>query len=239
FEIAHFRDPTTHAFLNSFLAPPPHTIVGLLGGLSGLDERLTEDMCNKLRVGCIILRVNGFLKDLALMENQKNRQVIKFPRTRRFLVDPKYRIYIGSEEIDLISNLLDSVHLPKHTPYLGISDCLAYIRDISNITETKVKKLKETSSVVNLTEGIRYTTLLKEANTFTIFPEIVESPTSYELTPRGRIPNYRKKFLMSVNCKISFKEPIEGYEIDGEDISTIPDWKCSAGILSVIRATHS
>jgi CRISPR-associated protein Cas5t len=217
-EIAHFRDPTTHAFLNTFLAPPPHTIVGLLGGLSGFNEILTEDISNKVRVGCVMLRLNGFLKDLALMENQKNRQVTKFPRTRKFLVDPKYRIYVGSEDRELICTLLESVRLPKYTPYLGISDCLAYIRGISKIIETKSKKLKQTCGVVNITEGIRYTTLLKEANTFTIFPEVVESPTSYELTPRGRVPNNRKKFLMSVNCKISFKEPIEGYEIDGEDV---------------------
>ena len=85
-EIAHFRDPTTHAFLNSFLAPPPHTIAGLLGGMSGFSEESTEDMVQKIKVGCLVLRIGGFLKDLVMMENQKDeKKVIKFPRARKFV----------------------------------------------------------------------------------------------------------------------------------------------------------
>jgi CRISPR-associated protein Cas5 subtype I-B len=217
-EIAHFRDPAAHAFLNSFLAPPPHTIIGLLGGLSGQNEQATEEMCKKIKVGCVVLNLKGFLKDLALMENQKSGRVVRMPRARKFLVDPKYRIYVGSEESEQIFHLVESVRHPKFTPYLGISDCLAYIRDISNIMESKSKKLSETSSIIDLTEDIGYTTTLKKANTFTIFPEIIESPTTYKLTSRGRVPSNRKKFLMSVNCNISFKEPIEGYEINGENV---------------------
>jgi CRISPR-associated protein Cas5 subtype I-B len=217
-EIAHFRDPTTHAFLNSFLAPPPHTVIGMLGGLCGLNEELTEDMVERIKVGCVVLKINGFLKDLVIMENQKNKQVTKFPRTRKLLIEPKYRIYVGCEEMELISRIRESVHHPKYTPYLGISDCIAYIRTISEIREIKVSKITATSSIVNLEEGFRYTTKLKDANTLTIYPEVVESPTSYQLTKRGRVPNNSTKFLVSVNCKVSFKEPIEGYIIDGENI---------------------
>jgi CRISPR-associated protein Cas5 subtype I-B len=217
-EIAHFRDPSTHAFLNSFLAPPPHTIVGMIGGFCGLNEESTEDMCKRIKVGCMILRLNGFLKDLVMMENQKNKQITKFPRARKFLIEPKYRIYAASEETEVISKIWESVHHPKYTPYLGISDCIAYIRSISKIMEIKNRKMRETSSIVGLAEGYNYTTRLRDANTFTIYPEIVESPTSYQVTKRGRVPGNRKKFLMSVNCKITFKEPIDGYEIDGENI---------------------
>jgi len=217
-EIAHFRDPTTHAFLNSLVAPPPHTIIGMLGGLCGLNEKSTEDMVERIKVGCRVLKINGFLKDLVMMENQKNRQVTKFPRSRKLLIGPKYRIYVACEEMELISIIHECVHHPKYTPYLGISDCIASIRTVSEITEIKLIKITDTSSIVNLADGLSYTTKLKDANALTIYPEVVESPKSYVLTERGRIPNNHIKFLMSVNCEISFKEPIEGYTFDGENI---------------------
>ena len=50
-EIAHFRDPTSHSFLNTFLAPPPHTVLGLLGGCCGYSEKETEDIARKVKVG--------------------------------------------------------------------------------------------------------------------------------------------------------------------------------------------
>ena len=103
-------------------------------------------------------------------------------------------------------------------PYLGISDCLAYIRDISIMTQTRIEKITQTSGIVNLSEDLDYPTKIRKSNSLTIYPEIVESPMSYEITKRGRIPKDRTKLLMSVNCNIVFTKPIDGYEIEGEHI---------------------
>jgi CRISPR-associated protein Cas5 subtype I-B len=103
-EIAHFRDPMSHAFLNTFLAPPPHTIMGFLGSCCGFSESETEQKITPdIKVGCKVISLNGYLKDLAIMENQKDKNKRKqFPRKRKLLVKPIYRIYVV-----MISNGLD------------------------------------------------------------------------------------------------------------------------------------
>ena len=220
-EIAHFRDPTTHAFLNTFLAPPRHTIIGFLGCCSGYSERETEEIGEKLKVGCIVLELKGFLKDLAIMVNQKNKEDTKFPRTRKFLVGPKYRLYAASEDRILLLQLYESVSNPKHIPYLGISDCLAYIRNVSEISQANSIELRDTESVVSIDDRTQYHTKIKEPNKVSVYTETIKCPTGFEITEKGRKPKNQKKFLMSVNCRVFFKNPLNGYEIDGENVCLI------------------
>jgi CRISPR-associated protein Cas5 subtype I-B len=220
-EIAHFKDPTSHAFLNTFLAPTPHTIIGFLGACSGFSEKETEELTKKVKVGCIVLRLKGFLKDLVIMDNQKGKQIVKFPRTRKFLVGPKYRFFIASENRDLLVRLSQHISSPKHIPYLGISDCLAYIRKISKIKTARHVQLNDTESMVGVEvveEDLDFYTKLKKAGDFTVYTETVKSSTAFQITEKGRKPTSHKKFLMSVNCRLFFKKPIEGYEIDGENV---------------------
>ncbi len=225
-EIAHFRDPTSHAFLNTFLAPPSHTIIGFLGACSGLSELETEEIRKKVKVGCIVLSLKGYLKDLAIMENQKDGKSIGFPRARKFLVGPKYRLFIATESHDreLLTQLHQGVSSPKHIPYLGISDCLAYIRNISKITTAKYTEFKDTDSMVAIQEGapdLEFYTKIKKAGELTVYTETVKSSTAFDITERGRKPVSQGKFLMSVNCRLFFRKPIEGYEIDGENVCLV------------------
>ena len=84
------------------------------------------------------------------MSNQKENKYIGFPRARKFIVNPRYRIYVAGNDIALINNLRTGISFPQYTPYLGISDCLAYIRYISKLTDIKETKLKETDTIVCL-----------------------------------------------------------------------------------------
>jgi CRISPR-associated protein Cas5 subtype I-B len=220
-EIAHFKDPTSHAFLNTFLAPSPHTIIGFLGACSGLSEIESEGLTKDVKVGCIVLRLKGFLKDLVIMDNQKGKQLVKFPRTRKFLVGPKYRFFIASENRELLVKLSQDISSPKHIPYLGISDCLAYIRNISKIKTAKPIQLKDTESIVGIEIGqpdLEFYTKIEKSGDFTVYTETVTTSTAFDITERGRKPLAHKKFLMSVNCRLFFKKAIEGYEIDGENV---------------------
>jgi CRISPR-associated protein Cas5 subtype I-B len=225
-EIAHFRDPTTHAFLNTFLAPPPHTIIGFLGNCYGSTEIETEEIAHKVKVGCTVLDLKGFLKDLVIFVNQKKikgKSFGTFPRTRKYLVRPKYRFYAASKDSTLISDLRKSVSAPRRMPFLGISDCLASIQNISDISQANPIQLKDTESVVCIEDDqdIEYHTKIKEPNKVTVYTEKVRSPRNFEITQRGRIPKNHKKFLMSVNCRLFFKRPLEGYEINGENVCLV------------------
>ena len=221
-EIAHFRDPTSHAFLNTFLAPPPHAILGLIGSCAGYTESETEELGNKIKIGCVIRHLNGFLKDLTITENQKYKtQIVKMPRMRRFLVGPKYRIYVGSEDKQFLTQVQGFVKKPQHSLYLGISDCLAYIRGVSKISKVKTSKFKKTSSVVMIESDNKYSTTLKEENQITVSPQIIKSPTSYVITEMGRRPENFATFLMAVNCTLSFRKPIDGIELNGENVCLV------------------
>ena len=113
-----------------------------------MSEIETEELTKKVKVGCIVLHLKGFLKDLVILDNQKGKHTVKFPRTRKFLVGPKYRFFIASENRELLEKLSQDISSPKHIPYLGISDCLAYIRNISKIDTAKAIQLKDTESIV-------------------------------------------------------------------------------------------
>jgi CRISPR-associated protein Cas5 subtype I-B len=220
-EIAHFKDPTSHVFLNTFLAPTSHTIIGFLGACSGFSEKQTEELTKKVKVGCVVLSLKGFLMDLVIMDNQKSQQIIKFPRTRKFLVGPKYRFFIVSENQELLVELRQHISSPKHIPYLGISDCLAYIRGISKIKIAKPIHLKDTESIVGIEEGqpdLEFYTKVKKPGDYTVYAETVIASSAFDITEKGRRPVAHKKFLMSVNCRLFFRKTIEGYEIDGENI---------------------
>jgi CRISPR-associated protein Cas5 subtype I-B len=252
-ELAHFRDHLSHAFLNTFLAPPPHTIIGFLGCCCGFTEKQTEEsLSSNVMVGCRILSVKGYLKDLIIMENQKVIPSTSFPRTRKFLVNPVYRIYItannenangNDEKNKLISNLRHAVSHPKHTPFLGISDCLAYVRYISEVSDIEPTRLKETEGIVpfpvsdttdeknekrqkgrkqsNYTSNRKYheyTTRIKGSGVFTVYPHVITVPRTYEITEGGRRPRTLVKLLISLNCIVSFKKPIDGWVINGENV---------------------
>jgi CRISPR-associated protein Cas5 subtype I-B len=220
-EVAHFRDPTSHAYLNTFLAPPPHTIIGFLGNCCGMPQSEAEDLSDMVKVGCIILELRGFLQDLVIFINQKKikgKSYSTLPRTRKLLVGPRYRFYVASEDATLLSNLRSMISAPRRTPYLGISDCLAYISSLSGISLAVQKKIKDTDSIVPFDYDIDYYTKIKEPQKITVHTETVRSPTRYEITERGRSPTNQKSFLMSVNCRIFFKKPLDGYEIDGDNV---------------------
>ena len=234
-EIAHFRDPLSHSFLNTFLAPPSHTIIGFLGSCCGFSEIETETKINNdIFVGCKMLSLKGYLKDLAIMRNYKNNENTGMPRMRKFLVNPKYRIYVASKDEDKIKKIRYQVNNPIFTPYLGISDCIAYIRFISEILEAKSTKFKEIECNIFIQDQdhinnnnndnsiqIEYSTRVKKDNTLIVYPQIVRSPKSYEITEKGRKPKIYEKVLMSLNCIIKLKKDFNGFVIDDEKVSLI------------------
>jgi CRISPR-associated protein Cas5 subtype I-B len=256
-ELAHFRDHLSHAFLNTFLAPPPHTIIGFLGCCCGFTEKQTEEiLSSNVIVGCRIVSVKGYVKDLVIMENQKVIPAIPFPRTRKLLVSPVYRIFIAAnnknkdkkdsdeKNDELISDLRHAVFYPKHTPFLGISDCLAYVRYISEVIDIEPTRFKETESVVSfpvsdtriqkndkrqkghkqhdyqdIYKGVQeYSTRIKASGVLTVYPHVITVPRSYEITEKGRKPKLLIKLLISLNCVVSFKKPIDGWVVNGENV---------------------
>ena len=225
-ELAHFRDPSSHAFLNTFIAPPAHTIIGLLGSCCGFTEVETENMLSTdVKIGCRALSIRGYLRDLVNMQNQKGKMSIRFPRARKFIVGAKYKLYVATNKSGLISRLRESVASPKRVPYLGISDCLGYIRNISRISEARETELNETDSIITVKRSVTtdkeldYYVTIKEQGKMTVYPQLVRAPRLYKITSSGREPQDYQTLLMSANCNIHFrKKDYKGYLIDKEQV---------------------
>ena len=240
-DLAHFRDPLSHAFFNTFIAPPTHSIIGFIGNCCGFSEKETEDkLADILNVGCKILYIKGYLKDLVIIRNQKENKNIGTPRTRKFLVNPKYRIYVGCSEENIIKEIRNHIISPCRTPYLGISDCIAYIHNISTLRRVEKTKIKNTDCIISMkkkyleynkkninnVENVElyqqlpnYSTTIKEEKSLTIYPQITTTPRSYFITENeGRKPKLLEQIIMSVNCILNFSNDIDGYVIDNENI---------------------
>lgn len=81
--------------------------------------------------------------------------------------------------------------------------------------------MKDTESVVCIKEGqldLDFYTKIKKPGDFTVFTETVKSTTAFHITEKGRKPIHQEKFLMSVNCRLVFKKPLDGYQIGGENV---------------------
>jgi hypothetical protein len=102
---------------------------------------------------------------------------------------------------------------------------LAYIRNISGISEAREVDLKETdciitmTSMVNTDKEIDYYVTIKEEGKMTVYPQLVRAPRLYKITDSGREPYDYQTLLMSLNCNIHFrKNKLKGYRIDKEEV---------------------
>ncbi|MCX8175257.1 MAG: CRISPR-associated protein Cas5 [Candidatus Micrarchaeota archaeon] len=139
FEIAAsfalFRDPTVTTCPTSYTIPPKSAIIGLISSFIGFPrspkEDYSEDYCDllsKTKVGVELLfnpaKTTMFINHIGLKVGRK-------PMKMEFLIEPKYRIYLSTNDAryaEKIGNALtDNAFV--YTPYLGHSYCLARVHD--------------------------------------------------------------------------------------------------------------
>ncbi|NLM43426.1 MAG: CRISPR-associated protein Cas5 [Clostridiales bacterium] len=145
---ASFRDPNTHLYQESILAPPPTTIVGIAGAALGYGFRdaLEYFKKNKISVGCI-LKNKGQGKDLWNYSKIKGREVVKAILLREFLYDVTADIFFASEDSNKINELYDSFSNPQYALSLGNSDDVVKILKVdrySNIKSMEDKMIRDT-----------------------------------------------------------------------------------------------
>lgn len=143
-DYAYFRRGYTTTSTISYPFPSRTTVSGLISGILGLprDSYYTIFNQENSKIGLNILnpikkvRFNlnyintkeGFiLRDIK--GSGKRSQV-----QAEFLKNPKYRIYVGLEDNELINELYEllSNHKSIYTPYLGISECIANFKLVNN-----------------------------------------------------------------------------------------------------------
>ncbi len=135
-DYGHFRKFYTTSSPLTFSFPPPPTIYGLLGAISGKDkEEYLNIFSEKTKVGIQFLhQVKKIRMGLNLVETKgtglKRPLSCKNPRTQiltEFVKEPGYRIFITHSDNKLLDTLVESIKTHKcvYTISLGLSELLA------------------------------------------------------------------------------------------------------------------
>lgn len=211
-ELGHFRNPFTHSFFETILAPPRTTVIGLLGAALGFNEEETIELMDKLLIGVKILNINGFAKEITTFYNYKEKKPLATPIMREILIKPKYRIYVGCKDSTFVSDLIDALKRPRYTLYLGISDYIATIKDVKKVTFTETKS-NMFDCVIPYVDGYKVT-LGDNPAKFLIPPKQYRVVYSYELTKRGRRPSKMTDVLMFFGYQVELPKDLDAYIIE-------------------------
>jgi CRISPR-associated protein Cas5t len=210
-ELAHFRDIFTQSFFKTLLAPPRTTIIGMLGAALGLDESDTISLSDKLLVGSKILHLKGYAKEITTAVNLK-RDGGRTPVMRNLVVEPHYRIFVGSQDKGLILRLHDAIRAPIFSLYLGISECLASLANTSEVTNATLVKAKLFKCTVPLSSNVEYNTKVEEKGKTIFLPERARTVHSFVLLPNGRMPASYVNLLMFYNCAVELSKSLTAYD---------------------------
>lgn len=123
-----FRKPSSTSLILTYTIPPFTTIRGMIANALGL-QRDDYSLQDKIKIG-ISVEEFGFknteiAKILKFKEN-KNRPLRSYPSApmfREYVVNPKYKAYLGGGE-DIIGKIFNAMQTPERPLYLGQSDDL-------------------------------------------------------------------------------------------------------------------
>ncbi len=158
-----FRKPTTTSTILTYPLPPFTTIRGFLANALGWDQdsyyrELRGDSRNllyDLRIGIEVVSHGESNSELAKIlkliprTTGYQRSFPSAPMHREFLVKPRYRIYLASEN-SVIEEIAAALTDPQRPLYLGQSD------DMLDYTEPHVLDVEETESAEldSIAEGV-------------------------------------------------------------------------------------
>ena len=142
-----FRVPTSTSLILTYSIPPFTTIRGLISNALGLprDDLTIQD---KVKLGIMPLKLgekNVEMAKILKLKEQPGKRSANYPSSplfRQFLFNPKFRVYVGGEDKDIIE-IYNALIEPKRFLYLGQSDELVDIKisDYYCIKETVTTKL--------------------------------------------------------------------------------------------------
>lgn len=135
-DYGHFRKFYTTSSPLTFSFPPPPTVYGLLGAISGKDKMRYLDIFNeKTKIGIQFLKpIRKVRMGINLVETKgtglKRPLSCKNPRTQiltEFVKEPRYRIFVSHTNDGILSDLAEKIkgHKTIYTISLGLSELLA------------------------------------------------------------------------------------------------------------------
>lgn len=219
-DYAHFRHLFTQSFFETLLAPPKTTVSGLLAAALGLnEEKEVIELNNNILTGVKILGMEGFAREIIIAWNLKGGSIQPTPIYRNLIVKPHYKIFVASEDKEFLETIRQSLFRPEHPLYLGISEALATIKEVSRIVSIQ-------ASLTNIVRTIGYVIdkekipVHKVNNSEIIIPaKRYHTVKSFKLTKKGRIPDEYIDLVMFYGGYLEYKKPVQSYNINGEMVA--------------------
>lgn len=159
---ACFRQPTSTSVVLTYPVPPFTTLRGLLANALGL-SRNDFSLQEKLWLGVRPLRPIVASRELAKVlkfirgkEKDVRSTPSSFPSSpmhRSFLVQPAYRVYLSSEDYELLDALVDALRRPRRPLYLGQSDDVVVVQTVQRVQITQVRSRRVHSMIGGIYPG--------------------------------------------------------------------------------------
>ncbi|WP_100907664.1 CRISPR-associated protein Cas5 [Methanobacterium sp. MZ-A1] len=166
-----FRIPQTSVYQLTYLAPTKTQIVGMLSSIMGKDETDYYDLLRKLNVGIIPKTIDSLFTDYWTFRKLKSSKRAKGGRAvlrREKLYKTIYIIYVAAEDT-LISEIVNSLKIPKRIPSLGLDDELVLIKNVKEIKMEKEEK-NVVHSIFRFEEGMVFIPKISAILGMQIFP---------------------------------------------------------------------
>ena len=153
-----FRKPNSTSLILTYSIPPFTTIRGMISNALGL-QRDNYSLQEEIKIGIAVIDF-GFkniemAKILKLKEN-KNHPIHDYPSSpmfREYMVNPKYKIYLGGNE-DIIYKIYNALKSPERSLYLGQSDDIVDVNvcspiDINEIESNQIDSIVDELMIPN------------------------------------------------------------------------------------------
>ncbi len=198
--LTSFRKIGAAAIHNTYSVPPPTTILGLLSNALCLERDNLSLQDENLKVSVMPLRNKEKTQSLVKMFQIKNKDLIQSIFIKEYLVEPRYKIFLLGDE-NIIKELHEALIDPKRPLYLGDSDTMAVISNLSPIED--VDENAKSKVINSWVRGIVCNSC-----------EICRLPIKFEKKRAWSV--YTELYSIPINKKIEEEEYISCYKIGDE-----------------------
>ena len=203
-----FRRPSSTSLILTYTIPPFTTIRGMIANALGL-QRDDYSLQNKIKIG-ISVKEFGFkntemAKILKLKEN-KNRPIRNYPSSpmfREYVVNPKYKVYLGGDE-GIIGEIFNAMQIPERPLYLGQSDDLVDVTTFQSFDIEEIESDYVDSVVEEIVPGATIEKLpykfFEENGKYSVEYKLVSIPKSLpiKLSIEKKLWKFKNKVIQIV-----------------------------------------
>lgn len=196
-----FRKPSSTSLILTYSIPPFTTIRGMISNALGF-QRDDYALQDKIKIGISIIEFgfkNSELAKILKLKENKNRPPRNYPSApmfREYLVNPKYKIFLGGDE-NFINKIYEAIELPERPLYLGQSDDIVDINSSLpiDIDETKTDRLDsivdEMSIPNSIIEKIPYKFHKEKKDKYSIEYKIISIPKEIPINLTNKKKAYK------------------------------------------------